>query len=61
MLLGKAILSGIVRLMKQVIESGDCLMQLGLDFDINNGTSKGKYVVTEYQLDICSTTYTEKT
>jgi len=31
--------------MKQVIESGDCLTQLGLDFDINNGKSKGNYVV----------------
>ena len=42
--------------MKQVIGSGDCLKQMGLDFDINNGKSKGKYVVTEYQLDISSTT-----
>jgi len=42
--------------MKQVIGSGDCLKQMGLDFDINNGKSKGKYIVTEYQLDISSTT-----
>jgi len=42
--------------LKQVIRSGDCLKQIGLDFDINNGKSKGKYVVTEYQLDIFSTT-----
>jgi hypothetical protein len=36
-------------------KSGDCLKKLGLDFDINIGKSKGKYVVTEYQLDISST------
>jgi len=42
--------------MKQVTESGNCLTQLGLDFDINNRKSKGKYVVTEYKLDISSTT-----
>ena len=42
--------------MKQVIESGDCLTQFGLDFVIHNGKSKGKYVVTEYQLDISSAT-----
>jgi len=42
--------------MKQVIEYGDCLTQLGLDFGINKGKSESKYVVTEYQLDISSTT-----
>jgi hypothetical protein len=42
--------------MKQVTGSGYCLKQLGLDFDTNNGKSKGKYIVTEYKLDISSTT-----
>jgi len=51
--------------MKQAIKSGDCLTQLSLDFNIDNRKSESKYVVTEYQLDISSTTegqtYTEKT
>jgi len=42
--------------MKQVIETGNCLTQLGLDFDINKGKSKSKYVVTECKLDISSMT-----